>query len=305
MRRYVEPARTYTSSLVLLAVVVGGFLVDLLALGGGGVHALAWIIGGVLIVGVDALIVYAARHLRSVVVTDDDVTVGDESLPRKDILGVDLGDSDNAPVLGRRFGEGLPRGTAGLTLTLTGGRKIVIASRNPKQLAEVLGARDVAPEVRRALPADLEHLPEIDRRADSLFRVAGMNLPDIPFPLDALHDSRAVFVAGRPPVAFVQIDEVDGIAHVQELAVLPSHMRQGLGSALLDAACTWAREAGYPAITLTTFADVAWNGPYYAQRGFVELTELTPELIELRDWERDMGLDEVGRRIAMRRELTS
>jgi GNAT superfamily N-acetyltransferase len=305
MRRYVEPARTYTSSLVLLAVVVGGFLVDLLALGGGRVHALAWVIGGILIVGVDALIVYAARHLRSVVVTDDDVTVGEETLPRKDILGVDLGDSDNAPVLGRRFGEGLPRGTAGLTLTLTGGRKIVIASRNPKQLAEVLGARDVAPEVRRALPVDLEHLPEIDRRAESLFRVAGMNLPDIPFPLDALHDSRAVFVAGRPPVAFVQIDEVDGIAHVQELAVLPSHMRQGLGSALLDAACTWASEAGYPAITLTTFADVAWNGPYYAQRGFVELTELTPELIELRDWERDMGLDEVGRRIAMRRELTS
>jgi GNAT superfamily N-acetyltransferase len=268
------------------------------------VHALAWIIGAVLIVGVDALIVYAARQLRSIVVTDDDVIVGEETLPRKDILGVDVGDPGNAPVLGRRFGEGLPRGTVGLALTLTGGRKIVIASRNPQHLAEVLGAQDVAPEVRRALPADLAHLPEIDRRADSLFRVAGMNLPDIPFPLDALHDSRAVFVAGRPPVAFVQLDEVDGIAHVQELAVLPSHMRQGLGSALLDAACTWAREAGYPAITLTTFAEVAWNAPYYAQRGFVELTELTPELIELRDWERDMGLDEVGRRIAMRRDLT-
>ena len=79
------------------------------------------------------------------------------------------------------------------------------------------------------MPADLEHLPEIDLRAESLFRVAGMDLPDLPFPLDALHESRAVFVAGDPPVGFVQIDEVDGNAHVQELAVLPSHMRQGLG----------------------------------------------------------------------------
>ena len=88
---------------------------------------------------------------------------------------------------------------------------------------------DVAPAVRPAEPADLEQLPEIDSRAETLFRVAGMDLPEIPFPVDALHESKAVFVAGRPPVGFVQVDEVDGIAHVQELAVLPSHMRQGLG----------------------------------------------------------------------------
>jgi GNAT superfamily N-acetyltransferase len=171
-------------------------------------------------------------------------------------------------------------------------------------LAEVLGAAGVMPEVRRALPADLEHLPAIDLRAESLFRVAGMDLPDLPFPLDALHESRAVFVAGNPPVGFVQVDEIDGNAHVQELAVLPSHMRQGLGSALLDAACEWARTTGYAAITLTTYAEVAWNAPFYEARGFVELTDLTPELVEIRDWERDVGLDAIGRRIAMRRDLT-
>jgi GNAT superfamily N-acetyltransferase len=300
-RHYVEPARSYVSSLVLLVVLVAGFLFDLLVLGGGRVHALAWAIAIVIVVGFDALIVYAARSLRSIRVTDDEVRVGEESLPRKDILGVRPG--DEGPVLGRRPGEGLSRGTVGLTLQLTGDRTMVLATRDPQRLAEVLGAEDIAPEIRRALPADLEHLPEIDRRADSLFRVAGLHLPDIPYPVDALHDSQAVFVAGRPPVAFVQIDEVDGVAHVQELAVLPSHMRQGLGSSLLETACAWARSAGYPAITLTTYAEVAWNAPFYASRGFVELTELTPELAELRDWERDIGLDEVGRRIAMRKEL--
>lgn len=73
-----------------------------------------------------------------------------------------------------------------------------------------------------------------------------MDLPDIPFPVDTLHASQAVFVVGRPPVAFVQIDELDGVAHVQQLAVEPAQMRQGLGSALLEAACDWARVAGYP-----------------------------------------------------------
>lgn len=300
-RRYVEPARSYASSLVLLAVLVAGFLFDLLVLGGGRVHAIAWALAIIIVVGFDALIVHAARTFRSITVTDDEVRVGEETLPRKDIVGVRRG--DEGPVLGRRHGEGLPRGTVGLTLQLTGDRTMVLATRKPERLAEMLGAEDVVPEIRRALPSDLEQLPEIDRRADTLFRVAGLDLPDIPYPVDALHESQAVFVAGRPPVAFVQIDEVGGVAHVQELAVLPSHMRQGLGSSLLAAACEWARSAGYPAITLTTYADVAWNAPFYAARGFVELTELTPELAELRDWERDIGLDEVGRRIAMRRDF--
>jgi GNAT superfamily N-acetyltransferase len=304
MRRYVEPARSYLSTIVLLAAVIAGFLIDLLLIGGGRAHALAWLAGGVLVVGVDALIVHAARQLRSIVVTDDDLTVGEETLSRKEILGVDLGDTENAPLLGRRYGEGLPRGTTALTLVLADGSKVAVATRRPQQLAEMLGATGVLPEVRRALPRDLEQLPEIDARAESLFRVAGMALPDLPFPLDALHESRAVFVAGDPPVGFVQIDEIDGNAHVQELAVLPSHMRQGLGSALLDAACEWARTNGYTAITLTTYAEVAWNAPFYEARGFAELSELTPELVEIRDWEHDVGLDSIGRRIAMRRDLT-
>jgi GNAT superfamily N-acetyltransferase len=300
-RRYIEPGRSYASSIVLLAVLLAGFLFDLLVLGGGRAHALAWALAAIIVVGFDALIVYAARSVRSIVVTDDEVRVGEDSLPRKEIVGVRRG--DEGPVLGRRHGDGLPKGTTGLTLQLAGDRTMVLATRYPDRLAEALGADEVVPAIRRALPSDLEQLGEIDGRADSLFRVAGLDLPEIPFPVDELHDAEAVFVAGRPPVAFVQIDEVDGIAHVQGLAVLPSHMRKGLGSALLDTACTWARTAGYPAISLTTYADVPWNAPFYAARGFVELTDLTPGLVELRGWERDIGLDRVGRRVAMRREL--
>ncbi|MFN6121099.1 MAG: hypothetical protein ACK5CE_15895 [Actinomycetes bacterium] len=62
---------------------------------------------------------------------------------------------------------------------------------------------------------------------------------------------------------------------------------------------------GFSAITLTTFRDVAFNGPVYARMGFVELApvDLGPELQLLRDLEQDIGLD-VAPRVAMRRRLT-
>ena len=59
-------------------------------------------------------------------------------------------------------------------------------------------------------------------------------------------------------------------------------MRNGIGTQLLERACEWAREQRYPAITLTTYADISWNAPYYAARGFTEITELTPGLAGLR-----------------------
>ncbi len=159
------------------------------------------------------------------------------------------------------------------------------------------------PIVRPAEPGDLALLPEIDERAEMLFRVYGVDLPQIPLAADQMREAKAVYVAGRPPVGFLQLDEVDGLAHVQALAVLPSHMRQGMGTALLEAAFDWARDHGYPAITLCTYAEIPWNGPYYASRGFVEIEDITPGLAELRDWERDVGLDEIGRRCVMRRDL--
>src|SRR5581483_4278192 len=111
-RRYVEPARTYVSSLVLLAIFIAGFLLDLLALGGGRTHLIAWVIAAVLVIGTDVLIIYAARSLRSIVVTDDAVSVGDDRLARADIAGVRVGREEGARILGRRPGEGMPRGTA-------------------------------------------------------------------------------------------------------------------------------------------------------------------------------------------------
>jgi GNAT superfamily N-acetyltransferase len=191
----------------------------------------------------------------------------------------------------------------------------VVAARFPDLLVTALGVDEVAPpdaapepevedvEVRLVGDDDLPLLAEIEERAATVFRVAGFQLPALDAPDYTTVTARAILVIGDPPVGFARLDEVGGLAHLEELDVLPGSMRAGLGTRLVDAACDWAREHGYPAITLITFRDVAWNGPFYAKRGFVETTEVSPGLAALRDHERDIGLDEVGTRVVMRREL--
>jgi len=57
-------------------------------------------------------------------------------------------------------------------------------------------------------------------------------------------------------------------------------------------------------MTLTTFSDVPWNGPYYARLGWSALPEagLPPELAAARQHERDLGLDQWPRQ-AMTKSL--
>ena len=302
---YFEPARSYLSTLVLLAGLCAGLIIDV-ALGGALVHLVAWLVAIVVVVGFSLFTTRTARRLRSVTVTAHDVRVGAATLARVDIVSIDTDVDPTHPVLGRAVHEGPPRGVAGLTVRLSDGAVVVIPTRHPHRLAAALHlepATEGVPDIRPAERADLTELEDIDRRAETLFRVSGIDLPAVPFPIDELNEAKAIFVAGRPAVGFVRVDEVDRLAHIEALAVIPGAMRRGVGTALLEAACTWARAAGYPAITLITFADVPWNAPFYAARGFAE-TAPTPEIAELRDWERAVGLDAVGRRIVMRRDLT-
>jgi hypothetical protein len=67
----------------------------------------------------------------------------------------------------------------------------------------------------------------------------------------------------------------------------------GIGRALIDQVRSWALAAGLPAVTLTTFRDVPWNGPLYQHLGFrfLDEHEIGPELCAVRDHETAMGLD--------------
>ena len=92
--------------------------------------------------------------------------------------------------------------------------------------------------------------------------------------------------------------------HLHELDVQPDHARQGLGRRLIAIVADWARARGATALTLTTFDDVPWNGPYYARLGFrtLDLATLSPGLQAVRQSEAEAGLP-MAHRICMQLDL--
>lgn len=100
-------------------------------------------------------------------------------------------------------------------------------------------------------------------------------------------------------VGFVHVLELDGHAHLEQLSVLPSFGRRGIGRQLVDAALTESRHRGHAEITLRTYADVPWNAPFYASCGFVVTEPETPSLRDLIQVETALGLLEFGPRVQM------
>ena len=107
-------------------------------------------------------------------------------------------------------------------------------------------------------------------------------------------------------VGYAHVKRLEPTAvHLEEIDVLPEHGRRGLGAGLVRAICAWAADAGYGAVTLTTFRDVPFNGPFYARLGFEEIPadQLSPPLRAVLDDESRRGLDP-SRRVAMRHRLS-
>jgi GNAT superfamily N-acetyltransferase len=167
-------------------------------------------------------------------------------------------------------------------------------------------------DVRGARHDDLPALREIERAAGRAFADLGMHLvaDDEPPSLQTL---RHYADAGRAwvrtdgedrPVAYLLAERVDGCAHLEQVSVHPDWAHRRLGQELLQHLTAWAEEHGHPAVTLTTYVDVPWNGPYYQRLGFRFLgeQELTPGLRRIRQAEAERGLDRWPR-AAMRREL--
>ena len=156
--------------------------------------------------------------------------------------------------------------------------------------------------VRPSRPGDLAGLGALEKSGDALFRAADMHaVADMPTTpgADGYQDAHragrllvAVDAADRP-IGFVGLELLDGEPHVGQVSVHPGHAGHRIGADLLTAAEQWARARRYGRITLTTFRDVGWNGPYYRRLGWVVLPERQwgPELAAIRQHEADLGLD--------------
>ncbi|WP_068921967.1 GNAT family N-acetyltransferase [Planobispora rosea] len=159
-------------------------------------------------------------------------------------------------------------------------------------------------EVRWAEAAELPGLVAVEVAADGVFSQVGIVFPAGTTMIEEVGDPSRVLVAGDPPAGFALFGWVDGNVHLDQLAVHPDHGRRGVGGRLVEALCAHAAAVGARAVTLTTFRDVPWNGPWYARRGFTVLdpAEWGPELAALVDHERELGI-ELAPRVVMRRLL--
>ena len=168
--------------------------------------------------------------------------------------------------------------------------------------------------IRPAAATDFTRLQEIEVAAGAMFRPLGMDLvaDDPPFTdvelqgyVDAGHAWVAVPSGDDRVAGYLLLDVVDGAAHVEQVSVHPDAARRGIGRALVEHVAGWAADAGFPAMTLTTFLEVPWNGPYYERLGFRHVAEDDegPGLRRVRDHERAHGLD-AWPRGSMRRDLT-
>lgn len=166
--------------------------------------------------------------------------------------------------------------------------------------------------IRLAKAEDADALPAIELAAGVLFRsveglseIAGMHA----IPAD---EQRRLIRKGHCLVAeadgdivgFLSTEPFSRELHIAEFSVHPDYQGQGIGAVLLRAIGIDAKNSGFAALTLTTFADVPWNGPFYARHGFETVSDLDahPRLKARIEQEMQHGLPR-ERRIAMIRFL--
>jgi GNAT superfamily N-acetyltransferase len=156
----------------------------------------------------------------------------------------------------------------------------------------------VALTVRAASSADLVTLPAIEFSGDAMFAQRGIVFPPGPSAVEtAIAHSASILVAGDPPVAFAAVIELDRHPHLEQISVRADQTRKGIGSLLLDEV---VHRHG-PGLTLLTFRDVPWNGPWYSRHGFAEFPRASWGPMLRGHWqaEIDAGLHDLGARLVM------
>lgn len=163
------------------------------------------------------------------------------------------------------------------------------------------------PAVRPAEAGEEDLMAGIETASDRLLEPFGAWSLPAADPADKAAErarTTTTLVAGRPPVGFARLEIVDAHTHLGQLSVLPEYARLGVGMSLVRAACKWSRRQGFGFLTLTTFADIPFNAPFYRRLGFYQLTDdqIGPELNQVITDEAD--LERFGMRVTMGRTLT-
>ncbi|WDI31068.1 GNAT family N-acetyltransferase [Hyphococcus flavus] len=167
--------------------------------------------------------------------------------------------------------------------------------------------------IRTGVKEDIPALCEIEHDAAQAYRAVGYDfcadgaVRDEEEHLRGINEG-ALFVSESEgePSGFILLWPVDGHAHITEISVATRFQQHGIGRALIDKGEEWARNAGYSAITLTTFTEVPWNAPFYRSIGYSDYTPGAdePELASVQSTEAEYGFH-AKPRIAMVKRLKS
>jgi GNAT superfamily N-acetyltransferase len=166
--------------------------------------------------------------------------------------------------------------------------------------------------IRKARSTDIPLLEHVERSAAEVFRTVDLGFlldgPTVdPYHLSSMAVSNHLWVAVNKwdqPIGFLGGETLEGNFHVVEISVSQDFQNRGIGKSLMKAMVEQVTQEGYRAITLTTYRDLPWNGPWYAKMGFVEVKamEMGQTYLGILDHEAQNGL-QIERRCVMRKIL--
>ena len=139
--------------------------------------------------------------------------------------------------------------------------------------------------LRIGTPRDFAAMAQISADARSRYRTMpgfGYVADTPPVAEHRFHEGRSVVAVtpGRIVAGFALTRPLDGRLLLDNISTSPNFRGQSLGNRLLHAILSQATTEGYPAVTLTTFREPRWNGPWFRKFGFVPMPDdcVGPEL---------------------------
>jgi ribosomal protein S18 acetylase RimI-like enzyme len=166
--------------------------------------------------------------------------------------------------------------------------------------------------IRSAQSWDIPLLEYVERSAAEIFRTVNLGfLADgdtvDPAALRAMAQANHLWVATNrfdQPIGFVGGEYLSGNFHIVEISVAKEFQGKGVGKALMTAMVEHISREGYNSITLTTYKNLPWNGPWYSRLGFFEVNahDMGRDYLDLLASEAQHGLD-VRSRCVMRKTL--
>ena len=134
--------------------------------------------------------------------------------------------------------------------------------------------------IRLASADDVPKVAPLEKAAAELFRSIGMDAvaDDAPIAdailLQAVEENR-LWVAVEYGVlkAYLLGDFLPQSLHIDQVTVHPDASHRGLGALMIESVSADPRSKERGLITLTSFANVPWNAPYYERIGFLDIAE--------------------------------